>query len=152
MAEVHNQLWTKWPTCPTNLGGLIFYAYALIFGMTILVFTFLSKFCWASSYKSQLNILLTASLTHHRLTSCCQVQALLPPKISEFFAEFTFSFMHAGTKEKIMKKKHGAAVIVSSLSQSHSFIRPWLTITQDMKDSIVCITYKYKLWSGCFAA
>ena len=36
-------------------------------------------------------------------------------------------------------------VIVSSLSQSHSFIRPWLTITQDMKDSIVCITYKYKL-------
>ena len=31
-----------------------------------------------------------------------------------------------------------AAVIVSSLSQSHSFIRPWLTITQDMKEVIVC--------------
>ena len=46
--------------------------------------------------------------------------------------------MHKGTKEKIMKKKHGAAVIVSSLSQSHSFIRPWLTITQDMKEVIVC--------------
>ena len=81
------------------------------------------------------------ALYHHHLTFCCQVQAtpLLPtPKISEFFAEFTFSFMHKGTKEKIMKKKHGAAVIVSSLSQSHSFIRPWLTITQDMKEVIVC--------------
>ena len=100
---------------------------------------FLSKFCWARSYKSQLNILGTYyCLSQHHLTFCCQVQALLPPKISEFFAEFTFSFMHAGTKEKIMKKKHGAAVIVSSLSQSHSFIRPWLTITQDMKEVIVC--------------
>ena len=47
--------------------------------------------------------------------------------------------------EKLASASTTWTVIVSSLSQSHSFIRPWLTITQDMKDSIVCITYKYKL-------
>ena len=64
-----------------------------------------------SKFLQQVSTCLTylLALYHHHLTFCCQVQAppLLPtPKISEFFAEFTFSFMHKGTKEKIMKKKH----------------------------------------------